>query len=124
MYAQKVAGLRDHVLAIELEMAESAEGLPVLSYEYKCESCRYVWQGLSQEEIGLVCSNCGSTKVRAPSKRGTYKYECDKCGFKWKKKNSTGGTSFCSQCLNVAPVYPYKFKPDVSSSCMGLFNFL
>ena len=98
-----------------LSEAEGAEG-PALMYEYRCEICQHVWQGLSQQEIGLVCSNCGCTRIRAPNKRGTYKYKCDECGSKWKKKNSTGGIGFCSTCSNGLPIYPYKFKPDVSDS--------
>ena len=62
---------------------------------------------------------CRSSRIRAPDKRGTYKYKCEKCDFKWKKKNSMGGAGFCSQCNSGIPIYPYKFKPDVSV----LYNF-
>ena len=103
-------------------MAERAEEETLLTYEYKCESCRHVWQVLSQQEIGLVCSKCGSTKIRAPKKRGTYKYKCEKCEFKWKKKNSNGGVGFCPECQNGISIYPYKFKPDVSLSDSVFLN--
>ena len=86
-------------------------GPPVLSYTYRCKDCKHEWQGLSHQEIGLVCSECKSTRIISPDKRGTYKYECEKCHSKWKKKNSTGGVSFCPDCK--IPTYPYKFRPDV-----------
>ena len=100
--------------AISMAEGGGSENSPVLTYEYKCESCKHVWQELSQQKIGLACSQCGSSKIRAPSKRGTYKYKCDKCDSKWKKKNSTGGVGFCPTCTNGIPIYPYKLKPDVS----------
>ena len=97
-------------------MAEGGgeSGPPVLSYDYQCKSCSHKWQALSHQEIGLVCSKCGSSQIRPPSKRGTYKYKCEKCESKWKKKNSMGGVGFCPNC--GTSTYPYKFKPDVSSN--------
>ena len=94
-------------------MAEGGENPPVLSYVYKCESCRHEWRALSHQEIGLVCSECQSSKISAPSKRGTYKYLCNECDFKWKKHNSTGGVGFCTKCNIGKSIYPYKFMPNV-----------
>ena len=95
-------------------MAERAEEGPALPYVCRCESCKHSWEILAQQEIGLVCPKCSSTRIRPPNKRGTYKYRCDACGLKWKKKNSSGGVGFCSTCNNGIPIYPYKFQPDVS----------
>ena len=90
---------------------------PDLSYVFRCESCSHSWSVLSQGDADIACPNCGGGKVRAPNKRGTYKYKCDKCGHKWKKKNSSrGGSTWCSECSNPSPIFPYEFK-DVSYVC-------